>query len=172
MQETLSNIIKKSKKIYQKNKDSVNLRYIRMLETMDKKSFEYASYSFSHAMQNGFYTPESPSNSALKIYKNLNNNKTYKEEGKIMTADAPQGFLENEAYTSIDLSETLKNLKSNSIDIFGLYGQEDGLFSKDQIEKMKTIIPLRNFKYLKNCSHNVFIDQQEKFITALKNWIL
>lgn len=171
MQETFLTIIKKSKSIYEKNKDSTNLKYIGMLEKMDKNSLEYSSYSFGHAMQNGFYTPKSPSKEALAIYTKLKTNSTFVTDGATMTYEAPKGFWENENYTSIDLTQNLKSVLENKIRIFGLYGAEDGLYSEEQIMKLKKIIPLNNFKYLDNCSHNVFIDQQDQFITALKTWI-
>lgn len=171
MQETFLTIIKTSKSRYEKNKDSTNLKYIAMLEKMNKNSLEYSSYSFGHAMQNGFYTPKTPSEQALAIYTKLKINPIFVTDGATMTYKAPKGFWEHENYTSIDLTQNLKSVVENKTQIFGLYGTEDGLYSEGQIMKLKKIIPLNNFKYLDNCSHNVFIDQQEKFITALKTWI-
>ena len=171
MQETFLTIIKTSKSRYEKNKDSTNLKYIGMLEKMNKNSLEYSSYSFGHAMQNGFYTPKTPSEQALAIYTKLKTNPIFVTDGATMTYEAPKGFWEHENYTSIDLTQNLKSVVENKTQIFGLYGTEDGLYSEGQIMKLKKIIPLNNFKYLDNCSHNVFIDQQEKFITALKTWI-
>ena len=170
IQETFSTIIRTSKQIYKKNEDSINLKYIKMLENMDKTSLEYASYSFGHAMLNNFYTPKQPSDSARHIYDKLNRNKTY-QEGKTMTTHPTHGFWKNESYTQINLINHLKNLKTNSIEIYGLYGQEDGLFSKNQIKSIEKLIPQQNFRYYKNCSHNVFIDQQKLFISTLKNWL-
>lgn len=172
IQETLSTIIKTTKSIYEKKKDSTNLMYIGMLEKMDKNSLEYSSYSFGHAMQNGFYTPKAPSQEALAIYTKLKTNPSFVSDGAKMTYDAPKGFWKNENYTSIDLTQGLKNVLKNKTQVFGLYGTEDGLYSEEQIMKLKKIIPIHNFKYMDNCSHNVFIDQQNQFIASLKAWIL
>jgi len=171
IQETLLTIIKTSKGIYEKKKDSTNLNYIGMLEKMDKNSLEYSSYSFGHAMQNGFYTPKAPSKEALAIYTKLKSNQSFVSDGATMTYEAPKGFWKNENYTSIDLTQTLKSVQINKTKIFGLYGNEDGLYSEEQIMKLKKIIPKNNFKYMENCSHNVFIDQQDQFIASLKAWI-
>ncbi|BAO77260.1 alpha/beta fold hydrolase [Winogradskyella sp. PG-2] len=171
MQETFLTIIKKSKNIYEKNKDSTNLKYIKMLEKMDKKSLEYSSYSFGYAMQNGFYTPKAPSEEAITIYTKLKTSPTFVNDGATMTYEAPKGFWKNENYTSIDLTQNLKSILENKTRVFGLYGTEDGLYSEEQIMKLKKIIPLNNFKYIDNCSHNVFIDQQDQFISALTTWI-
>lgn len=170
MQETLSTIIKTSKKIYESNNDSTNLRYIGMLETMDKSSLEYSSYSFGHAMQNGFYMPKAPSEEALAIYTKLKSNTSFGIKDAKMTYEAPKGFWENENYTSIDLTQNLKNVLKET-QIFGIYGTEDGLYSEEQVMKVKEIVSLNNFIYIDNCSHNVFIDQQNKFIVTLKTWI-
>ncbi len=172
MQETFFTIIKTSKSMYEKNKDSTNLKYIGMLEKMDKNSLEYSSYSFGHAMQNGFYTPKEPSEEAIAIYTKLKTDTSFITGGATMTIEAPKGFWKNENYTSIDLTQNLKNVLKNKIQIFGLYGTEDGLYSEEQVIELKKIIPVINFKYIENCSHNVFIDQQEQFITALKTWVL
>ena len=172
MQETFLNIIKTSKSMYIKNGDKTNLKYIEMLEKMDTTSIAYSSYSFGHAMQNGFYTPKTPSKEALAIYSKLKTNASFIKDGTTMTMEAPRGFLKNENYTSIDLTLSLKKILKNNTQIFGLYGKEDGLYSKEQVLKIKNILPLHHFKYMDNCSHNVFIDQQDKLITSLKQWLL
>ena len=92
-------------------------------------------------------------------------------KGAGMTIEAPTGFWKNENYTSIDLTEHLKNVLKKKIPLFGLYGIEDGLYSEEQVTRLKNMMPKTNFKYIENCSHNVFIDQQDQFITALKTWI-
>jgi len=172
IQETLSTIIKSSKSIYESNNDDNNLKYIGMLETMDKNSLEYSSYSFGHAMQNGFYMPKAPSDEAIANYTKLKSNTSFETKDAKMTMQAPKGFWKNENYTSIDLTQNLKNVLKYKIQIFGLYGTEDGLYSEEHIMKLKKIIPKNNFKYIDNCSHNVFIDQQNQFIAYLKAWML
>ncbi|WP_299438335.1 alpha/beta hydrolase [uncultured Aquimarina sp.] len=171
IQETFSTIIKTSKRIYEKNKDSINLKYIGMLEKMNKNSLEYSSYSFGHAIQNGFYMPKAPSEEAIAIYTKLKSDISFRSNGTKTTFEAPKGFWENENYTSIDLTQHLKNVLKKKIQIFGVYGTEDGLYSEEQLIKLKKIVGINNFKYIKNCSHNVFIDQQNQFINTLKTWI-
>lgn len=170
MQETLSTILKSSKSIYTSNKDSVNLNYINMLEKMDKSSIEYSSYCFSHAMQNGFYYPKAPTKEALNIYKKFKTDTLLIKYSSEMTYEAPSGFWQNEKYTTLDLNENLKRVLKNNTPVFGLYGKDDGLFSGTQIRNIENLIGKDNFEYLSNCSHNLFIDQQTKFINALKEW--
>lgn len=170
MQETLSTILKSSKSIYTSNKDSVNLNYINMLEKMDKSAIEYSSYCFSHAMQNGFYYPKKPTKEALNIYKKFKTDTLLRKYSSEMTYEAPRGFWQREKYTTLDLNENLKQVLKNNTPVFGLYGKDDGLFSDTQITNIENLIGEDNFKYMSNCSHNLFIDQQTKFINALKEW--
>lgn len=171
MQATFTTIIKTSKSIYEANHDSINLKYIGMLENMDKTSLEYSSYSFGHAMQNGFYTPKTPSKEALAIYSKLKSDTSFGSDASRMTFEAPKGFWENEHYTSMDLTEHLRNVLKKEVQVFGVYGTEDGLYSEEQVMKLKKIIPADSFEYIENASHNVFIDQQDQFLDALKSWI-
>jgi len=71
IQETLTNIVVKCKAIYLEKNDKVNLNYISMLEKMDSSSLEYSSYSFMHAMSNGFYSTKNPNKEAILLYQKM-----------------------------------------------------------------------------------------------------
>ncbi|MGY0426846.1 MAG: alpha/beta fold hydrolase, partial [Polaribacter sp.] len=170
MQETLRNIVSKSKEIYEKKEDKVNLNYISMLEKMDSTSLEYSSYCFMHAMSNGFYSTKKPNEKAINLYQKFQTDNLLKKYASKMEYLAPQKFWKNEHYTTISLKENLEELKSKKVKIYAIYGKEDGLYSKEQVEELKGILGGNKVKYLKNCSHNVFIDQQKEFIELLKEW--
>ena len=125
-----------------------------------------------HAMQNRFYTPNNISEKAAEIYAKFKTDTLLVKYSTQMTYQAPQGFWKNESYTTLDLNDNLKELKQNEkIKIYALYGKDDGLYSYDQVSNLKSIIGYHNLRYLENCSHNVFIDQQDKFMESLKEWI-
>lgn len=171
MQKTLQNIIAKSKKVYEEKGDKVNLNYINMLENMDSKSLEYATYSFMHAMSNGFYSTKNPNQKANNLYKKFKSDTLLKKYASKNEYLAPQKFWKNEHYTTISIKNELQDLKNKKIDIYGVYGKEDGLYSKEQVVDLKNILGNNKVKYLENCSHNVFIDRQEEFINSMKDWI-
>jgi proline iminopeptidase len=171
LQNTFKTIIKTSKEIYTAKNDNVNLNYISMLENMDTTSIEYSSYSFMHAMQNGFYTPKEMSDEAKNIYTQFGTNEELKKFGSQMSYEAPQGFWQNENYTTIDLKPNLKLLLEKGFHIYGIYGKDDGLYSKEQVDELRKLLGEENLKYIDNCSHSVFIDQQSLFIEALKDWL-
>ena len=171
LQETFKTIITSTKSIYEAKADSVNLNYINMLEQMDHSSLQYSSYCFMHAMQNDFYTPKDLSEEALAIYNKLKTDSVMLKYAAQMTYEAPQGFWKNENYTTIDLKSNLQAFIRDGMKVYGIYGKEDGLYSEAQVAELKEMIGADKLKYLENCSHNVFIDQQTQFIEALSNWV-
>jgi proline iminopeptidase len=170
LQETFKTIISTSKIIYQTKNDNINLNYISMLENMDKNSIEYSSYSFMHAMQNGFYSPKNPTEEAKIIYSKFKTDTLLIKYASQMTYQAPQGFWKNEKYTTIDLTSNLKILQAKNIKVRGLYGKDDGLYSADQVKELQNLLGENDVKCFDNCSHNVFIDQQSQFIDAVETW--
>lgn len=170
-QETLKTIIQKSKNIYQAKKDSLNLNYISMLEKMDKTSLPYCSYCLIHAMQNGFYYPKDATAEAKSIYEKFKTDSTLVKYSTMSSSNAVKGFWAHEKYTTIDITASIKNLKEKNINIYGLYGKDDGLFSIDQFKKLQDLLGENNVAYIDNCSHNVFIDQQSLFINKVQSWI-
>ncbi len=170
LQTTFKNILDKSKSIYRTKKDSINLNYISMLENMDTASIEYSSYCFRHAMQNGFYTPKNPTADAKNIYSKFRTDTSLIKYASQLSYEAPHGFWKNEKYTTIDLTKNIQALQKQNLKIYALYGKDDGLYSVQQITDLQNLVGSSNLKYLDNCSHNVFIDQQTEFIDALKPW--
>lgn len=170
LQETFRTIIATCKKIYTDKKDAENLRYIGMLETMDTTTMEYASYCFGHAMQNGFYYPKNVTDDARKVYEKLGSDSVLTGFAMKMTPEAPAGFQKNENYTCINLTGAIIDLVAKGDAIYGLYGKEDGLYSKEQIAKLEKMIGKDHVLYLENCSHNVFMDQQAAFLDAFVGW--
>lgn len=171
LQKTFKFIIAKSTFHYIAQNDSVNLKYIRMIEKMDTNSLLYSSYCFGHAMQNGAYSPQNPSQEAKDINKSLKSDTLLSKLASKMTYEAVQGFWKNEHYTTLDLTEQLHRLQNRKVLIYGLYGKEDGLYSTQQIQELQDIIGIDKIKYLDNCSHSVFIDQQTEFVKTINHWL-
>lgn len=169
LQETFKTIIAKSKSIYVSKKDSTSLQYITMLESMDTTGIDYSTYCFMHAMQNGFYRVKNATDEAKGIQSKFRTD-TLSKYASQMTRSAPRGFWENEKYTTIDLTANIKSLQTKKIRVYGLYGKEDGLYSSEQVQKLQNLLGENNLKYLDNCSHTVFMDQQTQFLDAVKNW--
>lgn len=170
LQETFKTIVKSCKSIYQAKNDSVNLQYINALEGMDNTGIEYSSYCFYHAMQNNFYSPKQPTSEAQQLYSLFGTDATLKKYASKMTYEAPRGFWKHEKYTTLDLSSTIENLLKSGVVVKGIYGKDDGLYSAEQVAQLQQLLGSEQLLYWDSCSHNVFIDQRSKFITALENW--
>ncbi len=170
LQETFKTIITTVKKIYEEKNDATNLNYVKMLENMDTTSIQYSSYCFMHAMQNGFYTTKMPTDEAKKQYKIMKSDKEMMALSQQMNFKAPKGFADNESYTTIDLTNGIDNVMEQDIEVYGIYGKEDGLFSEEQVNSLAEQIGEGNMLYLDNCSHNVFVDRQTEFIEAIVEW--
>lgn len=170
LQATFKTILTKSKSLYLAKSDSLNLHYISMLENMDTTSIQYSSYCFGHALQNGFYSPKAATDEAKKIYLTFKTDTVLTKYAMNMTYEAPYGFWTNEKYTTIDLTDNLSAVQKLGVEIFGLYGVDDGLYSTSQVSDLQTILGQNNLKYLENCSHNVFIDQQAQFLGTVMEW--
>jgi proline iminopeptidase len=171
IQETFNTIITSSKVIYESKGDKNNLGYLDILDKMDKKSLEYSSYCFGHAMQNGFYLPKKMTEEAKNIYTHLKMDTVVKKYASQMSYESSKGFWLNEKYTSINLTNSINNILKMEVPVYGIYGKDDGLYSLNQIEYLEMLITTKNLKYIDNCSHNAFIDQQNQFIEAIIKWM-
>lgn len=146
-----------------------NVKYIDIIKKMDKNSLDYSQSSFFNAINCGLYFTKNQTNEAKDIYNNL-----LKSKESFLLTDSSfepvKGFYDNEHYTSLDLTKDLTNL-TKKIKVFAIYGEEDGLFEKNQLNDIKNIVGDKNFILIKGASHNIFIDQQKEFINNIKVYI-
>ena len=170
LQETFDNIRARCRTIYRERADSVNLRYMDMLDAMDKSSMDYASYCFMHAMSNGFYTPKAPTEEGLAARAAFKADSALSRVSQQPNWQAPQGFHRNEHYTTIDLTDTLRRLVARGTPVYGLYGADDGLYSPEQLGTLRSILGPDRLLMLDHCSHNVFLDRRRAFLDALVRW--
>ncbi|TDE11967.1 alpha/beta hydrolase [Dyadobacter psychrotolerans] len=166
MQETFRTILDSSQKLYESKKDTTNLYYLGLIRKMDTTSIAYSSYTFMHAMQNGFYATKTPDETAKKLYTEFGKDSLAKYASQ-MTQQAPLGFLKNEHYTTLNLTAAIQNVKRKGIKIYAMYGKDDGLYSPEQVAAAGNLIGKENVLYLGNCSHNLFMDRQEQFISTI-----
>jgi proline iminopeptidase len=169
LQETFQTIIDSSREIYKTKKDTHALRELGQIEKLDRSSDEFFSECFTQAGKNRFYSTKNPGEEMKAIYKTFWKDTLVKWSFRL-EIEAPSGFHKNEHYTMLDLGPEIKSLVSKKLPLYGLYGKDDGLFSPKQVSDLADIIGKENVKYIDNCSHNVFIDQQTAFIDALREW--
>ena len=65
----------------------------------------------------------------------------------------------------------MKKIKIRKIPIYGIYGNDDNIFPKRQLQDLTKIIGESNVKNVENCSHYLFVDQQSTFLNFIKSKI-
>lgn len=177
LQQSFRTILHTVQKKAEAKSDSATLKQIDFVKKQDTASIYYSSGSFMLAMQNGIYTAENAGPQARQRMDDFMQHPAAKEymDNLVKTNyknmyTPTMGFVNKEKYTTISLTDDLKNLQG--LRLYGIYGREDGLFDENQITLIRSLIsePAR-FLYLENCSHGVYMDRQEEFINALASWL-
>lgn len=166
-QETYDHILNSIKKIHYG--DSKTLNKIAYVEKLDKHSAGYRKHCFDLASDEGYFKMPKPTKTSKKLYAKYEAGDFYKTN--IRNKNAPLLFYKNEKQNNIDVRPILKKIKANGVPIFGIYGKDDGIFSSSQLNSLKAITGRNHFVILDNCSHYLFVDQQNAFLLNVKNWI-
>lgn len=168
-QASYNTILQSVERIYGDQNDAVNLAQIKTIREMDSNSLPYRTAVFAYASKNGFFNLPKPDLEARQIYS------TYPSDTLITryvkNDRAVETLWQNETRKNIDVTPVLKKLRNRNIPIYAIYGKQDGLYSKEQVADLSRITGKSGLVYLDNCSHTCFVDQQAKFIEALKSWL-
>lgn len=166
-QETYNFILKSVKQIYRNNGDTLNLKKINKLEGIDKNSAEYRKGCYELASDNDFFKMPKPTKEADSLREEYETNFSKRN---IRNQNAPTLFYKNEPLRNIDTKSELKRLKME-IKVYAIYGKQDKLFSEKQISELEKLVGKANFKLIDNCSHYLFVDQQQAFIKNITKWL-
>lgn len=165
---TFKSILKKCRNYYAAN-DTVQLKYMNILDNMDSSKLEYATYSFLHAMNCHLYNTSDTSDHAKGLLKTMAADSAFKFLIK-STYPPVKGFYESEKYTTINLLTDLRSI-CNDLEVVAIFGDEDGLFDHDQIRSISNAVGKEHSSTIVGASHNVFIDQQPEFIDLIKKCV-
>lgn len=166
-QETYDHILNSLKKSHKG--DSKTLNKISYVEKLDKNSAGYRKHCFDLASDNDYFKMPNPTKASKKLYSDYEAGKFYKTN--IRNKNAPLLFYKNEKQNNIDSRPFLKEIKAKGIPVYAIYGQDDRIFSASQIKSIKKIAGENHFALLENCSHYLFVDQQNKFLSKIKMWL-
>lgn len=167
-QETYNYILETTKKFYSEQKDGLMLSKISEIEELSKNSAEYRQKCYDVASKCNYFEMPFPTKEANQLRKDYEKSEFGKNN--IRNDNAPILFYKNERKNNIDTKSILKNLKKQ-VKLFAIYGQQDHIFSQKQLNNMKKIVTRQNFKVIENCSHYLFVDQQDTFINTIEKWI-
>ncbi|KUJ59784.1 alpha/beta hydrolase [Flavobacteriaceae bacterium CRH] len=167
-QETYDHILNSVTKIAKDKSDSDQLNKISAIEKLNKNSAEYRKACFDLAGENGYFKMPNPTEASKKLYSNYETSDFYKNN--IRNKNAPLLFYQNEKQNNIDSRPLLKKIKAKGISIYAIYGKDDGVFSNAQISSIKSISGENHFALIENCSHYLFVDQQNQFLSQIEKW--
>ena len=168
-QDTYNHILKSVRQICQIKNDTLMLKKVDEVERLNKNSVEYRKGCYELAGKNDFFEMPKPTIKADKLRHEYEASGFYKTN--IRNNQAPVLFYKNEALNNIDTKPVLRRLKNKGVRLFAIYGKQDGIFSTSQINDMTKIVGKSNFFSIDNCSHYLFVDQQETFIENIEKWI-
>lgn len=168
-QKSYETILRSVRAIYMNKDDHTHVKEVLTIAKMDTNSLAYRTLVFKHASTNGFFSLSAPNERAKEIYA------TYQTDTLITSyvknERAVSTFWEHESKHNIDITPQLKYLRTLQIPIYALYGKQDGLFSIEQLHEIGRTIGSDRVLYLDQCSHTLFIDQQEVFLSSLAIWL-
>jgi proline iminopeptidase len=168
-QETYDHILNSVTKIAAAKKDTTQLAKIKAIEKLSKNSAEYRKACFDLASENNYFKMPYPTEASKKLYSDYEASDFFKTN--IRNKNAPMLFYKNEKQNNIDSRPALNKIKKNGIPIYAIYGKEDGVFSSAQINSIKSIAGQNHFALLDNCSHYLFVDQQNEFLQNITKWL-
>lgn len=166
-QETYDHILNSLKKSHKG--DSKTLNKISYVEKLNKNSAAYRKHCFELAGDNDYFKMPNPTKKSKKLYADYEASRFFKNN--IRNKNAPLLFYKNEKLNNIDTKLSLKKIKDRGVSIYAIYGKDDGIFSNSQINDIKNLSGKNHFALLDNCSHYLFVDQQDIFLSHIEKWL-
>ncbi|BAP32730.1 alpha/beta hydrolase fold protein [Chryseobacterium sp. StRB126] len=163
-QETYNHILKQAKEHF-KN-DVAQLQEISKIENLDKNSAAYRKRCYEIASKLNFFNMPHPTPESKNLKTKYEASEFYRNN--IRNHNSPIKFYQNEPLNNLDNTSILKEIKRKGIPIFAVYGKNDGIFSGRQLNSLKNIVGEKNFNLIDNCSHYLFLDQQDEFLKFIE----
>jgi len=159
-QKTYDHILAQAKK-YFKSDDS-KLQQIATLEKLDKNSAAYRKKCYELASAMHYFTMPTPTTQSTALRQAFEASDFSRTNIKNMAS--PIKFYANEKQNNIDNTAVLRTIKGKNIPVYALYGKDDGIFSAQQLKELKDVVGKQNLEVIENCSHYLFVDQQDQFL--------
>jgi proline iminopeptidase len=156
---------------FESKKDEAGLKKIAAIRKMDTTQLEYSSACMELAMANGLYDPKKSSTERDGVWDEMKKSKKFPYVSN-MTAHPVYGFFMNERYTTIDMNYYTKKVIDKKIPVYGIYGNDDGLFNEKHFSMIKKTLGDANVMVVDDASHYVFLDQRTTFVNQVKKWLV
>ena len=73
---------------------------------------------------------------------------------------------------SLRNTDLTPNLSQINVPVLGMYGKKDIIVNPKQWKLMKTHLPNSHIEWFKNAGHFIMLDEQEKFIRSLREFLI
>ena len=125
---------------------------------------EIIGSAFAQASSNGTYetAQSTPEEKTVEAEMNRRPDKYLLGD---MKSEPMVGFAKMENYATVDLFNSLKAHRDH---VFGIYGSDDGLFDRDQLDAIRDTLPKGHFQVIENASHAVFAHQRIAFVEQVE----
>lgn len=172
--QSLKSILKNCSDRYKAAKKSSELKDLEtVFANLSKKPLEpladiqNTSFAFQHGLKCGLYQTQKPTAESQSLRQVVAQNYVQVAPENLQF---PMGnFLIYEKYSHLDHTPAVQK---NAKHIFGIYGEEDGLFTPEVLGKIANTLKDNpssiRYQLIKKASHDVYIDQQTQFIDAVK----
>lgn len=161
----IQDILSNCRAYYEANGDTKDRGYIDQLRNLIfgvrryTINFDLGGSVFWHASNCGLYSPHESNPAELGIWKSLLN----RADSQLLTSttlEPFQGLIDNDRW----LTETLVPQAHSIRNLYGIYGEDDGLFTPERIKALRATIGFDKFRLVPGASHNIFIDQRDVFL--------
>ena len=143
------------------------LTKIKNIRGLDKNSADFRKLCFELASENNYFEMPKPTKIADKLRQDYDDNIF---GNNIRNQNAPIIFYKNESLKNIETKSILREL-NKQFKVYAIYGRDDLIFGESQFKELKKIIIRNQFILIDNCSHYLFVDQQEIFIKNIAQWL-
>jgi len=142
---------------------------LAQIPAMDTASALYFGTCASWAMKLGAYSCKTPTELGKRTSARM---KT--EPNRVLASNMMQapfvGFVNNERYTTLDLTSLALECSQSGIPITLLLGTEDGLFDAGHRQAWERILTTQRMQNVEHASHSVFIDRPDIVYMAIRKF--
>ncbi|NIF04581.1 alpha/beta hydrolase [Chryseobacterium sp. Tr-659] len=163
-QETYDHILKQAKEHFRN--DPAQLKEVAEIESLNKNSAAYRKRCYGIAGKMDFFDMPDPTPESKALRTEYESGEFYK--ANFRNPNSPLIFYQNEPLNNLDNKAVLKDIMKKKIPVFAIYGKNDGIFSEKQLNDLESIVGKKNFRLIDNCSHYLFVDQQDEFLKFMK----
>jgi len=142
---------------------------IQAIAVLNNQSEAYRRQVYQLAASLGFFEMPRPTAQYQQLKTRYQQSEFSRQN--IRNDEAPGRFYQNERLVNTDTTAALQQAKAAGVQLFALYGQQDGIFSAQQLNAVQQLVGSAAFALLDNCSHYPFVDQQQAFLQQLTQWL-